>query len=413
MAQGGEIQFHAIIPAGGAGTRLWPLSRRSHPKFLLDLTGTGRTMLQQTVDRLEALSTSVTVVTGEVHQESVRSQLGAAVEIVAEPSPRDSMAAIGLAAAIVQRRHGPVVVGSFAADHVIADVPAFQAAVREACVGAAAGHIVTIGLTPAFASTGFGYIRVAQPAPVDGAPHLCSVSSFTEKPGQELAQRYVDSGEYCWNAGMFVARTDVLLGALARELPELAAGLERIAAAWDTPQRGEVLAQNWPLLTKIAIDHAIAEPCAARGEVACVPAEFGWSDLGGYAALADVLPATLLGMPVSEDGTEADGGGSAGNNAGAGNLAGEDGEDGGVAVGQAELLELGLTPAHVLGGAEVLAVDSPGSLVTGEEGLVAILGVPGAVVVRTPGALLFTTREHEQDVKRVVAAVAALRSGQL
>ncbi|WP_371163789.1 mannose-1-phosphate guanylyltransferase [Buchananella felis] len=410
MTQRAELAFHAIIPAGGAGTRLWPLSRRSHPKFLLDLTGAGRTMLQQTVDRLEALSTSITVVTGQVHQDAVRAQLGQGVEVVAEPSPRDSMAAIGLAAAIVQQRHGAVVVGSFAADHVIADVPAFQAAVREACVGAAAGQIVTIGLTPAFASTGFGYIKVGQRAHLEGAPHLCAVSSFTEKPGQELAQRYVDSGEYCWNAGMFVARTDVLLGALRRELPELAAGLERIAAAWDTPQRQEVLEQNWPLLTKIAIDHAIAEPCAARGEVACVPAEFGWSDLGGYAALADVLPATLWGTPVSAGAEETEAGTEGAEGAGAG-AAGAGA--GGAGDELAALRELGLSPAHVLGGAQVLAVDSPGSLVTGEEGLVAILGVPGAVVVRTPGALLVTTREREQDVKRVVAAVAALSAQQL
>ncbi|MDO4792339.1 MAG: mannose-1-phosphate guanylyltransferase [Buchananella hordeovulneris] len=383
--------FHAIIPAGGAGTRLWPLSRRSHPKFLLDLTGAGRTMLQQTVERLEELCTSVTVVTGQVHESAVRAQLGAGVEIVAEPSPRDSMAAIGLATAIVRRRHGDVVVGSFAADHVIRDVPAFQAAVREACVGAATGQIVTIGITPTSPSTGFGYIKVGDVAQLAGAEHLCSVLSFTEKPGAELAQKYVASGEYCWNAGMFVARADVLLDALARELPELAAGLERIAAAWDTPERAEVLAENWPRLTKIAIDHAIAEPCAARGEVGCVPAEFGWSDLGGYAALADILPPSTL--QVGDDvaaGATAD-----------------------PAALREQLEELGLDPAHVLGTAEVMAIDSPGSLVTGGQGLVAILGIPGAVVVQTGGALLVTTREREQDVKRVVAAISALRSGLL
>ncbi|RRD43580.1 mannose-1-phosphate guanylyltransferase [Buchananella hordeovulneris] len=344
--------LHVIIPAGGAGTRLWPLSRQAHPKFLLDLTGSGRSLLQQTCDRLAPLAASTTVVTGQAHVAAVREQLAEAVELVAEPSPRDSMAAIGLAAAILAARHGDVVVGSFAADHVIRAEAAFQAAVRQAIAGAQAGWIVTIGITPTAPATGFGYIQQGQALAVAGAPNLRQVEVFTEKPAPEVAQAFFAAGSHVWNAGMFVARTSVLLAALERELPALAAGLTEIAAAWDTPEREEVLARLWPGLTKIAIDHAIAEPAAARGQVACVAAEFGWTDVGGYDALAELLPV----------------------------------RDG----------------AHVLGHAEVLTLDSPGSLVTGGPGLVAVLGVPGAVVVRTDDALLVTTRAHAERVKDVV-----------
>lgn len=351
--------LHAIIPAGGAGTRLWPLSRQAHPKFLLDLTGDGRSLLQQTCDRLAPLAASTTVVTGQAHVAAVTAQLGVGVELVAEPSPRDSMAAIGLAAAILDARHGDVVVGSFAADHVIRDEAAFHAAVRQAIAGAQAGWIVTIGITPTAPATGFGYIEQDQALEVAAAPDLRQVRVFTEKPAPEVAEAFFAAGRHVWNAGMFVARTGVLLAALERELPSLAAGLREIAAAWDTPRRAEVLERLWPGLTRIAIDHAIAEPAAARGQVACVAAEFGWTDVGGYDALAELLPA----------------------------------RDG----------------AHVLGQADVLSLDSPGALVTGGPGLVAILGVPDAVVVRTDDALLVTTRQHEQRVKDVVSQLKTTR----
>src|SRR5690625_4357090 len=140
--------FHAVVPAGGAGTRLWPLSRRSHPKFLLDLTGSGRTLLQGTWDRLAPLADGVTVVTGQAHAAAVRDQLPGlgAGSLLTEPSGRDSTAAIGLAAALLRERHGDVVVGSFAADHVVRRRAAFDAAVREAVAAARAGCVATIGI---------------------------------------------------------------------------------------------------------------------------------------------------------------------------------------------------------------------------------------------------------------------------
>ena len=202
--------IHAIIPAGGAGTRLWPLSRRERPKFLLDLTGAGRTLLQGTVARLEPVAATTTIVTGTAHVEAVAAQLPGvpAESILAEPSPRDSMAAIGLAAAVIAHRHGPgAVVGSFAADQTIADEAAFTGAVRQAAALAEEGWLVTIGIEATHPSTAFGYIRSGEPTGVPGAPDGRVVLGFTEKPDAATAAEYLATGEYRWNAGMFVVRS--------------------------------------------------------------------------------------------------------------------------------------------------------------------------------------------------------------
>ncbi len=332
--------MYAIIPAGGVGSRLWPLSRRETPKFLLDLAGDGRSMVRATVDRLAPLTDGAVVVTGERHAGRVAAQLvGATAEVVAEPSPRDSMAAIGLAAAILHERHGDVVVGSFAADHVVRDEAAFRTAVRSAEEVAAAGYVTTIGIQPTEPSSAFGYIEEGGPLP--GLPGR-AVVRFVEKPDRALAAEYLAGGRHLWNAGIFVMRTGVLLGALADLHPELAHGLARIAAAWDGPGRAEVLAEVWPTLDRMVIDRAIAEPLGELGRVAVVPADMGWSDIGDFAALA----------------------------------------------------ELGDRPP-------TLAVGADGAWVHAGKP-VAVVGIPDAVVVETAEAILVTTRDHAQDVKAVV-----------
>ncbi|MEV7973219.1 mannose-1-phosphate guanylyltransferase [Cellulomonas sp. NPDC089187] len=355
--------FHAVIPAGGAGTRLWPLSRQGAPKFLHDLTGTGRTLLQGTVDRLVPLAGAegVLVVTGARHVQAVAAQLPelSAGQLIAEPSPRDSMAAIGLAAAVLAERHGPAtVLGSFAADHVIGRLPRFEAAVREGVEAARAGYVVTIGIEASEPSTAFGYIDAADPLGVDGAPSARHVAAFTEKPDAETAAAYLATGHYWWNAGMFIVAAGVLLDHLEAQLPTLAAGLRRIAAVWDDDSRREaVLAETWPTLTKIAIDHAIAEPVAAAGGVAVVPGDFTWDDVGDFASLAPLLSA--VGQP----------------------------DDGSRTLGDDALVQ---------------RLDAPGALVLTGGRTVTVLGVPDAVVVDTPDAVLVTTRAHAQQVKGAV-----------
>ena len=381
---GSAPAIHAIIPAGGAGTRLWPLSRRRRPKFLLDLTGAGRSLLQDTVERLAPLAATTTVVTGAAHIAVVADQLPQVPRdnLLAEPSPRDSMAAIGLAAAVIARRHGRgAVVGSFAADHTVADRTAFADAVRQAALLAEQGWVVTIGIEATGPSTAFGYIHAGDPTDVPGAPDGRRVLGFTEKPDADTAAAYLATGDYRWNAGMFVVRAGVLLDHLAELRPQLAAGIEVIAAAWDTPEREEVLAERWPALEKIAIDHAIAEPVAAAGGVATVPVSMGWNDVGGFDALIGLV------APRNE-----------GPATGAGVLDNINGADSAEAVD-------GSAPEAPR--ADVRAIGSDGALIASTSGrTVVLLGMPGAVVIDTPDALLVTTSEHAQDVKGVVDALS-------
>jgi mannose-1-phosphate guanylyltransferase len=305
--------FHAVIPAGGSGTRLWPLSRAARPKFLLDLDGSGRSLIQQTFDRLNDLipAERIHVVTGTRHADAIREQLPELSSLFVEPSARDSMPAIGLAAAVIDATDPGAIIGSFAADHVIDDQVSFAEAIGQAVAVARSGRVTTIGITPTGPSTAFGYIESGDRLDVDGAGSARAVSSFVEKPDAATAARYVAGGAHSWNAGMFVTRTDVLLGHLRRLQPGLSAGLETIAAAWPTPDRQSVLDTTWPGLTKIAIDHAIAEPVALEGGMAVVPGEFRWDDVGDFAALGDIgavsSPETVWvdgsGLALSEDGT--------------------------------------------------------------------------------------------------------------
>ncbi|HEX2704675.1 MAG TPA: sugar phosphate nucleotidyltransferase, partial [Candidatus Lustribacter sp.] len=237
--------FWAVIPAGGAGTRLWPLSRAASPKFLHDLTGSGRTLLQSTWDRLTPLAgDQVVVVTGVAHAAAVAGQLPGmpAAHLLVEPSPRDSMPAIALAAALVERWDPDGVIGSFAADHVIGDAVAFHACVREAVSVARGGAVVTLGVTPTHPATGFGYIRTGEA--LAGFPTARSVVRFVEKPDAARASAYVASGEFLWNAGIFVVQASVLLDVLASYHPDLARGARAIAA--DLRRLGEV----WPTMAR-------------------------------------------------------------------------------------------------------------------------------------------------------------------
>ncbi|MDO9456870.1 mannose-1-phosphate guanylyltransferase [Nocardioides sp.] len=343
----------AVVPAGGAGTRLWPLSRSSSPKFLRDLTGTGRSLLQGTHDRLAPLvQDRFLVVTGRAHRDAVAEQLpdvdGAA--IVAEPSARDSMAAIGLAAAMLERRDPDAVMGSFAADHVIADPAGFGDAVRVATAAARDGWLVTIGIDPTFPSAAFGYIHLGDD--LEGHAGAHAVVEFVEKPSVDVAERYLATGRYRWNAGMFVVRPTVLLDLLAEGDPDFAAALRAIAADPDT------LEDAWAGLPKIALDHAVAEPAAAAGRVAVVPASFGWDDIGDFDSLA-----TLLEAPDPSSVT----------------VLGDD--------------------------ALVRAIAATGLVVPGGGKVVAVVGLDDVVVVDTPDALLVTTRARAQDVKAIVAAL--------
>ncbi|KAH7106717.1 mannose-1-phosphate guanylyltransferase [Auriculariales sp. MPI-PUGE-AT-0066] len=351
--------FWAVVPAGGAGTRLWPLSRQHTPKFLLDLTLQGRSLIQSTWDRLLPLTSParLMVVTGRTHAVSVQDQLPDLdhSNIFSEPSPKESMAAIGLAAAVLALRDPEAVIGSFAADHIINGSDSFTSAVTEAVAAARANYLVTIGIAPAHPATGFGYIRRGDSVNLKDAPNTRIVSQFKEKPDARTAAAYLNTGHYFWNGGMFVVKASRLLEMLHENVPELYDGLQTIAQAWDTPQRDHVLDEIWPSLPKIAIDNAVAEPAAAKGMVAVVPATFGWDDLGSYSDLSSYLPAE------------------------------------------------GNQP-RVLGDSSLVVTDqvAGGVVVPASGRLIACLGVDDLVIVDTPDALLVTTRARSQDVKRLV-----------
>ena len=359
-----------VIPAGGVGSRLWPLSRANAPKFLLDLTGSGDSLLRTTWDRLAPLAppSRVLVVTGVSHRALVEKQLPALLpeNLVTESEPKDSSAAIGLAAAILELRDPDAIIGSFAADHVIRGEVLFQRAVETAVRAADQGYIATIGIRPSHAATGFGYIEAGEARGDLAKFDLYDVKSFVEKPEADVARAYLEDGGYLWNAGMFISRASVLLDQMAEQQPEMVASLREIAAAWGTDQGAAVRERLWPTLPKIAIDYTVAEPAAKAGKMVCVAAHFDWDDVGDFASVANLLTRGR-----------------------AGDLA-------------------------VLGDrAQVLSDASSGIVVSESDRLVALVGVEDVVVVDTADVLLVTTKAKAQEVKNLVGRMKVSGGGHL
>ncbi len=366
--------LHVIIPAGGAGTRLWPLSRRSRPKFLLDLLDTGRSLLQDTVLRLAPVACSFTIVTGRDHQDAVQHQLSdlrlsgdlpldTPVQVLAEPTGRDSMPAIGLATYVIRQSHGDnAVVGSFAADHDIRDQGLFLAAVSRAVGGALEGFVATIGLEPSSPSTAFGYI---EPTSDQVSESVFKVARFVEKPDAETALDYVSRG-FLWNAGMFVMKCGTLVSAMQHLHPQMDEDLSALASLWDTsdPEQIDML---WERLPRVAIDHAIAEPLALDGGIAVTPLEpeARWSDVGDFVAMHETRESSV-DAPSSTEEIDSD------------------------------IPDPAIAP---------LLIDSDGSIVHVESTpgaarrKIVVLGIPDAIVIDSGDALLVTTRDLAQKVK--------------
>jgi mannose-1-phosphate guanylyltransferase len=355
-----EQPIYAVIPAGGSGTRLWPLSRATNPKFLHALTGTSDSLIQATASRVAPMAEPerIFVVTGTAHAATVARQLPAIPfeNILVEPSPRDSCAAIGLAASIIFRRDPDAIMGSFAADQLVRDQPSFLRVIRAAVTGAAEGYLMTVGITPTHAETGYGYLQCGE---VVGPGPVRTVKEFKEKPSREVAEAYLLEGNYLWNASMFVWKVAVFLDELARQQPALHAGLSTIAEAWGTPSQDAVLGEVWPTLPKISVDHAVMEGAADVGLVSTVPGDFGWHDIGDFHALGEVL------VP------DADG------NA--------------------------IVAAHPDAEASVVMRDTKNSVVVSASGrLVATVGVHDLIVVETEDAVLVCPRQRSQEVKAIV-----------
>jgi mannose-1-phosphate guanylyltransferase len=309
---------HAVIMAGGSGTRLWPLSRAARPKQLLDVVadegGGAHSLLAEAFARLRAVLPveQIWVCTAERYGEQVRAALPELGEdrLVLEPVARDTANAVGLAAALVADVDPDAELAVVSADHVIRPVDRFAAVLETAYEALAARprSLVTLGITPTSPATGFGYVQRGEATEVDG---VAEAASFREKPDRATAEEYLASGQYLWNSGMFVWRARTVLDALAEHLPESADGLARIVAAPAGPARERVLAEVFPTLPKISVDYAVLEPAAAEpGRVLVADLDVDWLDVGSWPALAHTLETDEAGNAVRGPAVVVDGAGN-------------------------------------------------------------------------------------------------------
>jgi mannose-1-phosphate guanylyltransferase len=356
-----NLDFRPIILAGGSGTRFWPRSRRWRAKQLLVLEGE-RSMIQSTVDRLGSLAKEheAWVITNDLLSEEICKQLQALApeRVICEPAARNTAPAAGLAAFLIEKTAPEAVLGIFPADHVITDEEKFRGVIARGIALAAEGeNMVVLGVTPTHPETGYGYIETGSHLK-DG---VMRVRRFTEKPNREKADEFVRAGNYFWNSGIFLWSARTLANAIREHLSETAPFLQQIADAYGTPRFAEVFREVYPKCENISIDYAVLEPRSTKGEhhsnLYCLRAEFGWNDLGSWAALYDHQ---LAHGRVDKHGNVAE-------------------------------------------GKNHLAIDASNNYVYSPGKYIALIGVDDMVVVETEDAILVTTRERSQDVRRVVS----------
>ena len=354
-----ELSTHAVILAGGRGTRFWPRSRTSTPKQLLNIVGK-QTMLEQTVARLRPLipAERIWTVTNAEQTAEVRKQMPVASRkrVLTEPIGRNTAAAIALAALHVRHAAGgDALMAVLPADHYIAQADKYRKIVSAALeVAREPGRLVVLGIPPTRPDTGFGYVEsMGEPVDANGFPAF-AVRRFTEKPALELAKEYVASGNYQWNAGMFFWRVSTFLDNLISFLPKTHVALENLADSIGKRDYARKLRAIYPKLENISVDYAILEPASHRESVPrvfVIPAEVGWSDIGSWAAVYELL--------AKEQGAN-------------------------IIVG----------PGH--------ALDAEGNYICVPSKFVAAIGIRDLVVVETPDALLICPRDRAQDVGKLV-----------
>ena len=287
---------YAVIMAGGGGTRLWPVSRKEKPKQLLPLLGK-ETLFQSTVARLEALfpPERILVVTVADQAREMRQQVPSIPEenYLIEPAPRGTASVVALAAAVLQKRDPQAVMAIQTADHHIRNKDLFNYLISTALDVAEKNYLVTLGITPTFPSTGYGYIQQGEPMIGEYKYPVYTVKRFKEKPDEATAQELLRSGDHSWNSGMFVWRVDVILAEIQRQMPRLYDAVDAIAASWNAPQRDEVVRQRWMDLKSQTIDYGVMEKAE---RVAVLPAGgLGWSDVGSWDSLFEVLMPDMNG----------------------------------------------------------------------------------------------------------------------
>ncbi len=345
--------LHAVVMAGGSGTRFWPQSRQTMPKQLLKLAG-DRTMIQQTFDRCGGLieAGQSWVVTNQVQADATSQQLPEIdpARILVEPDARNTAPCIGLAAVHLLKQDPDAIMFVMPADHVIQPIEKFQAAIQAAVqvVEADPTRLVMFGVPPTFPATGYGYIERG-----DGFPSVDSafdVASFREKPAADIATQYVDSGNFYWNCGIFCWRADTILNLLKSHEPDMHDRLMKISEAIGTPSEASVVAAEFPQMNSISIDYAVLE----RAEGATViEAPYEWDDVGSW-----------LAVP---------------------RLAGSD------------------SNGNTLQG-KTLALESKNNIVrTTDKHLIATLGVEDLIIVHTPDATLVARKDDSERIKEILA----------
>ena len=339
----------AVVLAGGSGTRLWPLSRKQLPKQFLRLQGE-KTLLDDTIHRLVPLiePEDVIVVTGEEHAMGEAYNSLKPYQTILEPMGRNTAPAIAAAAACLQQQSGPdedPIMIVLPADHIIKDQEAFQQALQQAIESAKQGHLVTFGIQPTRADTGFGYIKAEVPAEDQLSDQ--KVIEFTEKPDQETASSYLETGGYYWNSGMFVWRASTIIKEIATHLPELNEIIEEIRPKL-LSERYMLPTDLWQKMPSISIDYGVLEKSS---KVRLVPCDIGWSDVGSWDAVHEIS---------TQD------------------------SDNNALQGR------------------VIAAECSNSLIYSNHRLIAAVGVEGLCVVETPDAVLITNRGETQRVREIV-----------
>jgi mannose-1-phosphate guanylyltransferase len=346
--------LHVVIMAGGSGTRFWPASRRSRPKQLLSLAS-DEPLLAATVSRVRPLvpPDRIWVVTSVALAADTRAMLEfiPPEQVLEEPVGRDTAACVGWAADVVSRVDPDAVCAVLPADHVIPDEDRFRAALTAGTAWVEDhGGLLTFGIRPHRPETGFGYLKVGEPCGEPGEFAVHELDRFVEKPDEATARSYLEDGSFLWNSGMFAWRTADLRAEIRRQLPLLADGLDRIAAA-DDRAASQVLDEVYPTLPRTSVDYGIMEGAATRWTI---PVDFAWSDVGSWSALAEVLAPDPAGTVVR---------------------------------------------------GRALSVDSARCVLVGDGAAVAAVGVSDLVVVATPDAVLVVPTAHAQRVKEVVTAL--------
>lgn len=349
------MKLYPVVMAGGSGTRFWPLSRVRHPKQFLPLVSK-RPLLLETVARLKGLAPpgQTYVVCGPSHAALARRLLPALPprNVLVEPVARNTAPAIALATWVIGARDPDAILAVLPADHHVADPKGFRAVLQRAAKLARTGQLVTVGIQPTRAETGYGYIRLGAPLGEGGF----RVQAFVEKPDPVTAAAYLSSKEYLWNGGIFVFTAQAMQEAFARHLPDVAAAMEQLAPRIGSRGFAAALARAFPRLPSVSVDYGVMEK--ARN-IAVVPGDFGWSDVGSFAAIGEVRPADA---------------------------------NGNVSVGE-----------------QTLVLDSTGCVVLGSGRTLVVLGMRDTVVVDAGDAVLVIPRERSQDVRQVVEALRLKR----